>query len=70
LPQTVTELKRLGQAPREATLDRGFQTRALAPLAPLAPEHTFIAGRASPGSKPTKRRLARYRVGVEAPSRT
>ncbi len=66
LPQTVSELQRLGLSPREVALDGGFQTNASAEaLAPLAPERTFIAGRASPGSRRTQRRLARYRVGVE-----
>jgi transposase, IS5 family len=66
LPQTVSELKRLGLSPREVALDGGFQTKASEQtLAPLAPERTFIAGRASAGSKRTQRRLARYRVGCE-----
>ena len=66
LPQTVTELQRLGLAPREVALDGGFQTKASEEaLAPLAPEQTFIAGRASPGSRCTLRRLARYRTGCE-----
>ena len=66
LPTTVAELKRLGLSPREVALDGGFQTNASAEaLALLAPKRIFIAGRASPGSKRTRRRLARYRVGVE-----
>ena len=66
LPQTVAELKRLGLSPREVALDGGFQTKASEQaFAPLAPKRTFIAGRASPGSKRTQRRLARYRVGCE-----
>lgn len=66
LPHTVSELTRLGLAPREVAVDGGFQTKATAEtLAPLAPQRTFIAGRASPGSKRTQRRLARYRVGAE-----
>ena len=66
LPTTVAELERLGLSPREVALDGGFQTKASAEaLAPLAPERTFIAGRASPGSRRTKRRLARYPVGAE-----
>jgi IS5 family transposase len=66
LPTTVAELCRLGLSPREVALDGGFQTKASAEaLAPLQPERTFIAGRASPGSKRTQRRLARYRVGAE-----
>lgn len=66
LPTSVAGLQRLGLSPREVALDGGFQTNKTAEaLAPLAPERTFIAGRASPGSRRTKRRLARYRVGSE-----
>ena len=66
LPTTVQELLRLGLRPREVALDGGFQTKASTEaLAPLAPKRTFIAGRASPGSRRTQRRLARYRVGAE-----
>lgn len=66
LPTTGAELQRLGLSPREVALDGGFQTSKTAEaLAPLAPQRTFIAGRASPGSRRTKRRLARYRVGSE-----
>jgi len=66
LPETVAELERLGLSPQEVAVDGGFQTQAtVAALAPLAPERTFIAGRASPGSKRTQRRLARYRTGAE-----
>jgi IS5 family transposase len=66
LPQTVAELQALGLRPREVALDGGFQTTATTEaLAPLAPERTFIAGRASPGSRRTQRRLARYRTGAE-----
>jgi hypothetical protein len=47
-------------------LDGAFQTQATEEaLAPLAPERLSIAGRASPASRKTQRRLARYRVGVE-----
>jgi len=48
LATTVQELQQLALRPREE-------------LAPLAPKRTFIAGRASPGSRRTQRRLARYR---------
>lgn len=66
LPDTVAELQRLGLAPREVALDGGFQTKASEQaLAPLQPERIYIAGRASPGSKRTQRRLARYRTGAE-----
>ncbi len=66
LPETVAELQRLGLSPREVALDGGFQTKASEQtLAPLVPERIYIAGRALPGSKRTRRRLARYRVGAE-----
>lgn len=66
LPETVTELQRLGLSPREVAVDGGFQTKSTAQaLAPLAPERLYIAGRASPGSRRTQRRLRRYRVGAE-----
>jgi transposase, IS5 family len=66
LAQTVAELDRLGLRPREVALDGGFvpgpTTQA---LAGLAPARTFISGRAEPGSRRTRRRLARYRTGCE-----
>jgi IS5 family transposase len=66
LPTTVAELERLRLSPREVALDGGFQTKASEQaLVPLSPERTYIAGRASPGSKRTHRRLARYRTGAE-----
>ena len=43
LPDTVSELQRLGLSPREVALNGGFQTKASEEtLAPLAPERTFI----------------------------
>ena len=64
LPQTSTELDRLGLHPREVALDGGF---APGPTAEHLPDtdRTFIAGRQSAGSRRTNRRLARYRVGAE-----
>jgi hypothetical protein len=62
----MVELDRLGLRPREVALDGGFvpgptqQT-----LAALAPTRTFISGRAEPGSRRTRKRLARYRTGCE-----
>jgi len=66
LPDTVTELKRLGLCPREVALDGGFNvgpTREA--LEQLAPERVFISGRQQPGSRRTQRRLQRYRTGAE-----
>jgi transposase, IS5 family len=66
LPDTVAELERLGLSPSEVALDGGFQTAPTSEaLEPLAPERTFIAGRQQPGSKRTRRRLARFRTGSE-----
>jgi transposase, IS5 family len=66
LPDTITELKRLGISPREVALDGGFNvapTRQA--LEHLQPDRVFIAGRQQPGSKRTQRRLQRYRTGAE-----
>jgi transposase, IS5 family len=66
LPDTVSELERLGLSPSEVALDGGFQTAPTTEaLEPLAPKRTFIAGRQQPGSRRTRRRLARYRTGTE-----
>jgi transposase, IS5 family len=66
LPQTVAELDRLGLGPREVALDGGFVPGPTTQtLAGLAPTRTFISGRAEPGSRRTRKRLARYRTGCE-----
>jgi IS5 family transposase len=66
LPDTTSELARLGLAPREVALDGGFEKGATAEaLARLAPDRVFIAGRQQPGSRRTQRRLGRYRTGAE-----
>jgi IS5 family transposase len=66
LPDTASELERLGLTPSEVALDGGFQTRpTIDALKALAPKRTFIAGRQQHGSKRTRRRLARYRTGTE-----
>jgi IS5 family transposase len=66
LPDTVSELDRLGLRPREAALDGGFEKAPTEQaLQQLAPDRVFIAGRQQPGSRRTQRRLARYRTGAE-----
>ena len=66
LPQTASELQRLGLCPREVALDGGFQTGPTAEaLESLGPERIFISGRQQPGSRRTQRRLQRYRTGAE-----
>jgi IS5 family transposase len=66
LAQTATELDRLGLRPREVALDGGFVPGPTEQaLAALAPTRTFISGRAEPGSRRTRKRLARYRTGCE-----
>jgi len=66
LPQTASELQRLGLCPREVALDGGFQTGPTAEaLKSLGPERIFISGRQQPGSRRTQRRLQRYRTGAE-----
>jgi transposase, IS5 family len=66
LPDTTSELQRLGLRPREVALDGGFEQRPTAEaLHELKPERVFIAGRQQPGSRRTQRRLGRYRTGAE-----
>jgi IS5 family transposase len=66
LPDTVSELERLGLSPCEVALDGGFNTGPSGEtLAPLSTERVFISGRQQPGSKRTQRRLRRYRTGAE-----
>ena len=66
MPDTVAELERLGLSPGEVALDGGFQAAPTTEaLEALTPRRTFIAGRRQPGSKRTRRRLARYRTGTE-----
>ena len=68
LPDTISELTRLGIRPREIALDGGFNvgpTHGTLEEHALDPERVFIAGRHQPGSKRTQRRLQRYRTGTE-----
>jgi IS5 family transposase len=66
LDQTAAELDRLGLAPREVALDGGFvPSPTEQTLTQLALARTFIAGRAEPGSRRTRKRLACYRTGAE-----
>ena len=66
LPETVTELQGLGLRPREVVLDGGFgHLRSEEQLAPIEPDRVFVSGRQEPGSTRTKRRLRRYRTGIE-----
>jgi IS5 family transposase len=68
LPDTLTELSRLGITPREFALDGGFNLgpthQALEDHA-MNPDRVFISGRQQPGSRRTQRRLQRYRTGAE-----
>jgi IS5 family transposase len=66
LPDTIAKLNRLGIQPREVALDGGFNVGPTAQaLAEISPDRVFIAGRQTPGSQRTQRRLARYRTGAE-----
>lgn len=68
LPGTVDELIALTLRPVEASFDAGFGTLATpATMARASPGIAlFIAGNtANPGSRRTRRRRARYRVGCE-----
>ncbi|MEO9118910.1 MAG: hypothetical protein ABI355_07365, partial [Solirubrobacteraceae bacterium] len=66
LPDTTAELQRLGISVKEVALDGGFNIGPTQEaLEDLAPERVFIAGRQTPGSKRTQRRLQRYRTGAE-----
>jgi IS5 family transposase len=66
LPDTITELKRLGISPKEVALDGGFNVGPTSEaFEDLAPDRVFISGRQQPGSKRTQRRLQKYRTGAE-----
>jgi transposase, IS5 family len=66
LPETAGELRGLGLAPREVALDGGFgHLRSEEQLAEIEVDRVFVSGRQEPGSPRTKRRLRRYRTGIE-----
>ena len=64
LPDTMTELDRLGIRPRELVCDGGFQAGATRDTVP-GNTSVFISGRHEPGSRRTRKRQARYRTGIE-----
>jgi IS5 family transposase len=66
LPDTITELTRLGITVKEVALDGGFNVGPTHDaLDAMNPERVFISGRQQPGSRRTQRRLQRYRTGCE-----
>lgn len=66
LPATAAELQGLDLRPREVVLDGGFgHLRSEEQLAELQPDRVFVSGRQEHGSARTKRRLRRYRTGIE-----
>lgn len=66
LPATVAELRRLGLRPAEAVFDAGFGILATRDALVDLGTRVFIVGsRTNQGSRRTRRRLARYRVGCE-----
>ena len=67
LATTAAELERLKLRPREVALRRRASARPCRQdqLAAVGPERVFVAGRHEPGSRRTRKRLARYRTGAE-----
>ena len=66
LPTTTAELRRLGLRPREAVFDAGFGVRATRDeFADLGTDVFVVGSATNRGSRRTRRRLARYRVGAE-----
>jgi IS5 family transposase len=67
LPATAAELQAMGITVREAAVDAGFlRTRTEQALADVGDPQVFIAGdTGNAGSRRTRRRLARFRVGCE-----
>lgn len=66
LPETVAEIKAVGLKPKEIALDGGFgHHKSEEQLEDLDLDRLSVAGRREPTSPRTKRRLRRYRTGVE-----
>jgi len=65
LPETAAELNGLTIALREAVFDAGFLPKPTEEALGQAGATAFIVGTPHPGSRRTRRRLARYRVGCE-----
>jgi transposase, IS5 family len=66
LDQTLADLDRLGRGPPAVALDGGVAPGPTSQtLATLAATRTFIWGRAEPGSRRPRKRLARYRTGCQ-----
>lgn len=66
LPETVSQIKTLGLKPREVALDGGFgHLKSEEQLSGIEPTRVFVSGRREAGSARTKRRMRRYRTGVE-----
>jgi IS5 family transposase len=66
LPQTASELARVGIRPREIVADGGFMPGPTNEAFPeLTEPQIQISGRHEPGSRRTRKRRARYRTGIE-----
>ena len=66
LPATLAELGRRGLRPREVAVDAGFGIRATREaFAPFGAAVHVVGSSTNAGSRRTRRRLARYRVGCE-----
>jgi transposase, IS5 family len=66
LPQTAAELERAGITLQEVIVDGGFMPGPTSEAFPdLGSDQVHISGRHEPGSRPTRKRRARYRTGIE-----
>jgi len=65
LPETVAELTALQITLREAAFDAGFHPEKTTAALTDVGAQVFIVGTPHPGSRRTRRRLARFRVGNE-----